>query len=1131
MKSRNFEYIREDFEVLADYGALAELYAYPDSSGCLVKLRTMIEEIVKAMYLDDGLERPYQWGLNDLLNHGAFKVNVSGVVLDKMHIVRRLGNRAAHGSAVSTSDALDGLRATFDVMKWFYLIYLDGESKDVGSYVAPPRTKGLVSEAESKRKQDRHKRDMEAKEKALEEALVELENVRKSKALVLKEKEELEAQLARGQQVARALNFDETQTRKYLIDLQLKDAGWDIHDKDQVTLEELVHEQPTPSGKGYVDYVLWGEDGVPLAIIEAKRFSKHISNGRKQAQLYADWLEKTYGRRPIIYCANGNSTEILNDSKVHPDSGEPPRAVMGFHSRDSLEYLHFKAREKRNLEHVELDATIAGRLYQIEAQKRILERLQQKHRSALLVLATGTGKTRTAISLSKALIDARWAKRILFLCDRRELRKQAFNAFKEHLPTTPGVVVHADTASDRDKRLYFATYPAMMKYYKSFDIGFFDVIIADESHRSVYNIYKTLFDYFDAIRIGLTATPVKFINRNTYTLFGCENENPTAHYSYEDAISSAPPFLVPFKVVSHTTKFLREGIKYSALTPKQRENLEDGELVPDLIDFEAREVDSRVFNKDTNLRVLRNLMNNGIRDATGQELGKTIIFARNHEHAVLLAKLFDEEYPQYEGEFCQVIDYHNQRAEQLIEDFKGFGTNDKLTIAISVDMLDTGIDVPEIVNLVFAKPVRSHVKFWQMIGRGTRLCADLFGPGKDKTEFLIFDHWKNFEFFEHDYKEIEPPKRTSLMERLFGARVKLASIAKSTYGRAFTTATELILEDLRALPEQSIEVRPHMLTIKQFIEHEELLEALDDRMIRLLEGDLAALMQWRPIAGEADAYQFDLLIARLQVELLQGSSKIIKYKEQLEEVLSELPGNLSQVKAKQSVIDGVLDREFWLQEERVEIVLGLEEARIALRGLMKYRQRQNVARPGALILDIKEDSEAEVCEVVDVPIKGLELTAYRHRVYEALEPLFETNQALLKIRKGEAITEQELAELQAMVLEQDPSLDLEALRGFYPEFANNLGHVLQSIVGLDAKLVDEVFSEFVQAHPGLQARQVKFLEMLKNHIGKYGSVQLEQLYEAPFTRLAPEGIEGVFDDATIDELCDLLDVVSISTIH
>lgn len=1123
MKSKNFEFIRSSLGPLADSGALAELYAYPDPAGCLVKLRTMVEVLVAAIYDDDRLERPYQWGLNDLMNHSAFANNLPSVILDKMHLVRKLGNKAAHGQNVHVRDALIALEAIFDATRWFYVIYLDGARQDVPDFQPPPKTKGLVSETESKREHERLLRNVAAKEQALERALEQLEALRATQTKVAKDNERLQAQLARGVELAQSWNMNEAQTRKQLIDLQLADAGWDVGDSQQVGLEVMVDGQPTSSKTGYVDYVLWGDDGSALAVIEAKRYSTEPSRGRKQATLYADALQAKYGQRPVIYCTNGAQTEFWDDAQ-----GYPPRDVAGFHSKESLLENRFQREHKRALSTVELDSSIAGRLYQMGAVKQILERLDAKHRTALMVMATGTGKTRTAMSLSSALMDARWAKRVLFLCDRRELRKQAFQAFQEHLPHEPRVIVQADTARDRDKRVYLATYPAMMKHYRDFDVGFFDLIIADESHRSVYNIYKSLFDYFDAIRVGLTATPVKFINRNTYRLFGCENEDPTAHYSYEDALRDSPPYLVPFQVVSHTTKFLREGIKYSQMNEAQRRELEDGEMLPELVEYEAKEVDSKVFNKDTNKRLLRNLMDRGIRDGSGQQVGKTIVFARNHAHAVLLEQLFNEMYPQYGGRFCQVIDYHNPRAEQLIDDFKGTGTNDELTIAISVDMLDTGIDVPEIVNLVFAKPVRSHTKFWQMIGRGTRLCPDLFGPGQDKSEFLIFDHWNNFQFFDEQHPEVDPPRRKSLMERLFEVHVALAREAQSEYERAYTFATEQILGDLRALPLDSIEVRQHALTLQPFMESEDVLKNLDDRMIRLLEGELASLMQWRPLNKQSDAYDFDLLIAHLQLELLRGSNKAADYRADLEQVLGELPTNLNQVHAKRDIIDNILSASFWNDRPQVDIVLDLENARETLRGLMQYRQKATSPRQNAIVLDLKEDSDAEERKQVHVPLKGLELTVYRNRVHDVLTPLFDSSPALQKIRSGQAISPDEFKTLQALVLEQDPDLDLGVLRVFYPEFADNLSQVLQSIVGLDAKVVEEVFAEFVQEHPGLHSRQVKFLEMLKNHIGRYGSLKLEQLYDAPFTTLAPEGIEGIFEEDVIDKIGELLDVVSVS---
>lgn len=1123
MDATNFEYIRDRFEELADFGKLAELYAYPDPSSSLVKQRTMIEEVVKAMYQDDGIDRPYQWGLNDLMNHSEFAHNLPDVVLDKMHLVRRFGNKAAHGDPVTVRHALEGLEATFDVVRWFYIIYEDGERDDVPSYTPPPRTRGLVSEAASKHEKQKLLKNIASMEQQLEEALAKLEEARKNTELVEKDRERLEAQLARGQQLAVEWDFDEAETRKRLIDLQLEEAGWDLTNSQQVGLEVLVKHQPTTTGDGFADYVLWGDDGLPMAVVEAKKYSVDPINGRKQAELYADGLEEMHGKRPMIYCTNGAKILFWNDA-----DGQPPRTVRGFHSKESLEYLHFQRREKKHLGTIELDTTIAGRIYQMSAIKQILERLEQKHRNALLVMATGTGKTRTAISLTKALVDARWVKRVLFLCDRRELRKQAKNAFAEHLGNDlPGVVVKKNTSEDRDKRLYFATYPAMMEYYTSYDVGFFDLIIADESHRSVYNVYKSLFDYFDAIQVGLTATPVQFIHRNTYSLFGCENGDPTAHFSYQDAIDSSPPYLVPFRVVSHTTEFLRRGIKYSQMTEEQRRQLEDGEEVPELVEFEAREVDKRVFNKDTNRKILKNLMEHGIREGTNSHVGKTIIFARNHDHAVLLEELFNEGWPQYGGKFCQVIDYQNSRAEQLIEDFKGLGTNDELTIAISVDMLDTGIDVPEIVNLVFAKPVRSHTKFWQMIGRGTRLCEDLFGPGEDKKEFLIFDHWRNFEYFDHHYEEVEPPRRTSLMEKLFGARIELMKQTRGQYEEAFERVVGLIVGDLRSLPTESVEVRPHALTLEKFLTNEERFAELDAVMHRVLEEELAALMQWRPLEGQSDAYQFDLLVTRLQSEILNRSSKVQDLRTIFTEALSELPRNLTQVKAKLELIDRLLDREFWAGEETAQMVLDLEEARLELRGLMKYRPKPDRSRVAPVIIDVEEDSEAEVREDIAVPIKGLELTAYRNRVLGVLTRLFTESTALQKIRRGEPISEEELGELQAMVLEQDETLDLNALRGFYPEFSDNLAQILQNIVGLEADAVDAIFTEFVQSHPGLQARQIKFLEMLKNHIGRYGAIELEQLYEAPFTRLAPEGPEDVFDEKTIDDLRDLLDLLSI----
>ena len=430
-----------------------------------------------------------------------------------------------------------------------------------------------------------------------------------------------------------------------------------------------------------------------------------------------------HGQRPVIFYTNGYDIWMWDDVL-----GYPPRKVFGYYSKDSLQYLvNFQRKARKPLNSLEPNATIVNRLYQIEAIKRVSERFTDGHRKALIVQATGTGKTRVAIALAELLIRAGWVKRVLFLCDRRELRKQAKNAFGDFL-SEPIRIVSSRVNQAASERIFLATYPAMQKVFQSFDVGFFDLIIADELHRSIYNVYGDMFHYFDCLQIGLTATPVDYVSRNTFSLFGCEGQLPTANYDLEQAVKEG--FLTPFEVFEHTTQFLREGIRLDILTKEQIQQLEEQGEDPAQYDFSSEQIDKIIYNKDTNRAILRNLMENGLRDVTGQLPGKSIIFARNHQHAVLMRQLFDEMYPQYGGRFCQVIDNYDPRAEQLIDDFKGDGNNSDLTIAISVDMLDTGIDIPEILNLVFAKPVRSPVKFWQMIGRGTRLKEDLFGPGQ-----------------------------------------------------------------------------------------------------------------------------------------------------------------------------------------------------------------------------------------------------------------------------------------------------------------------------------------------------------------------------------------------------------------
>lgn len=866
MNSRNFEILRAAWPELAALGGFAESYAHTDPASALVKLRLFAENFTKDIYRDLALPKPEQATLVDLLTNQSFAAITPTVILDKLHALRIHGNKAAHGEPATSKNAIWLLQEAFDLSRWLLVQFGKGDAKAIPAFRQPSVDGSDDTKGQLKREKRQVLERLAAQEAQMEVLLRDLEDARKTAATAEKRAEEIQALASSGAATANLLQFDEATTRARIIDSLLAVTGWNVAPGQASTAQvgkevEVLH-QPTSTGLGYADYVLWDDNGSPLAVVEAKKTSVDPEHGRQQAKIYADGLGKMHRQRPVIFYTNGYDIWMWDDALNYP-----PRKVFGYYSKDSLQYLvKFQRAARKPLNSLEVSETIVNRLYQIEAIKRVCERFSQGHRKALVVQATGTGKTRVAIALADLLIRAGWVKRVLFLCDRRELRKQAKNAFGDFV-SEPIRIVSSRVNSSATERIFLATYPAMQKVYQSFDVGFFDLIIADESHRSIYNVYGDMFHYFDCLQVGLTATPIDFVARNTFTLFGCEGQLPTANYDLEQAVEDR--WLVPFEVFEHTTQFLREGIRLDILTKEQIQELEDQGEDPSQYDFSSEQIDKIIYNKDTNRAILRNLMEDGLRDATAQLPGKSIIFARNHQHAVLMRQLFDEMYPQYGGRFCQVIDNYDPRAEQLIDDFKGDGTNDELTIVISVDMLDTGIDIPEILNLVFAKPVRSPVKFWQMIGRGTRLRPDLFGPGRHKTIFRIFDHWANFERFETGYRPAEPVQSKPLLQLVFEARLTLAELAlRKSELTIFDTVIDLIGKDIEALPEESVAVRERWRE-KRSLSTPAVLKAFAPATVAMLRQTIAPLMQWRNIRGHGDAYALDLLMARIQIAALQ----------------------------------------------------------------------------------------------------------------------------------------------------------------------------------------------------------------------------------------------------------------------
>jgi type I restriction enzyme, R subunit len=1001
------------------------------------------------------------------------------------------------------------LREAWDLGRWYFITYGSGTLEQSPAYQEPPPED---TKAKIKREKKAALQKLAAQEAQLQELLQQVAALRDRTKAAEKTGAELRALRTEGQEAADALKFDEATTRERLIDKQLVAAGWDVDpnggNTTEVSREEDVAYQPTQSGTGRADYVLWDDTGKPLAVIEAKKTSVSPDKGRTQARLYADGLEKKHGQRPVIFYTNGFDIFIWDDAQNYP-----PRQLFGFYSKDSLQYLVRQRQTRQPLDAVKPKEKIIGeRLYQIQAIQQICERFTKNYRKALVVQATGTGKTRVAVALTDVLVRANWGIRVLFLCDRLELRKQAKNTFTDFM-TEPLTYVTAKTAQDRNKRIYLATYPAMIKIFQTFDTGFFDLIIADESHRSIYNRYRDLFKWFDCLQVGLTATPVDKINRNTFRLFECQDKNPTAYYSLEQAVEEK--YLVPYEVYTHTTEFLREGIKFAQLTDEQKEALEDAGENPEAFNYDPKDIDKKIFNRDTNREIIRNLMEHGIRDGAGQLPGKTIVFARNHNHAVLLAQVFDELYPQYGGKFCQVIDNYDPRAEQLIDDFKD--PANPLIIAVSVDMLDTGIDVPEVVNLVFAKPVFSWVKFWQMIGRGTRLCKNLFAPGKDKAKFRIFDHWGNFERFEVPRPEADPAPSKSTMQLVFEARINLAETALAKAELDCLRATvELIRKDINSLPDNTIAVREKWKE-KNTMLAKGVLGQFSPATIAALRSDIAPLMQWVYTRDHSDTYGFDLLATSAQLEFLRQSGRFADFRDRIQDTVSDLLMHLNPVQAKAALIKKVQSSDFWDQVDTV----ALEEMRQGLRSIMHHRQRNKIDPFLPKTIDVA-DGDVEVSRRTS-NIRSIDMQLYRQMVEETLEKLFDTSPALQKIRRGEPVGEKDLTSLISLVLTQNQDVNLELLREFFPESAPPLDFIIRTIVGMEPAVVERRFATFARKFAE-NSRQTHFLRLLKNHIQKYGAVTVEKLYEEPFTTIDSDGLDGVFaEEAQIDELINIIE--------
>jgi type I restriction enzyme R subunit len=1118
----NFTFLQPEWPDLHDAACKAEALAYPDARAACFHARRALELLVHWLYKHDAaLKPPYQDNLGALIHEPTFRAVAGVAVFTKAVIISRLGNQAVHGHrAVPPSDALDALRELFHVTYWLAHTYARGAKPQPGTAFD---SRGLPHAAPVPKQTQDQLQKLETDLRARDEKL---SSLLKDKTTLDEELARLRAEIAAAKKAnttqADTHDYSEAETRDTFIDLLLHEAGWALTGANDREFE--VDGMPNNAGKGFVDYVLWGDDGRPLALVEAKRTKRDPRVGQRQAELYADCLEKRFGRRPVIFYTNGYEHWMWDDTLA------PPRPVQGFLKKDELDLLVQRRETRKKLAAAEINKEIVERYYQHRAIRRIGEAFEKDgDRKTLLVMATGAGKTRTAIALCDLLMRCNWVKRVLFLADRVALVRQAVNAFKKHLPESSPVNLVTD--KEAEGRVFVSTYPTMMGLIdetrdgqRRFGVGHFDLVIIDEAHRSVYQKFGAIFEYFDSLLVGLTATPREEIDRNTYGLFDLEKGVPTDAYELKDAVEDK--FLVPSEAVSVPLKFQREGIKYEDLSEEEKEQWDaqewnDDGTTPDFVEAEA--VNSWLFNEDTVDKVLEHVMTRGQKVAGGDRLGKTIIFAKNQDHADYIQKRFDINYPSLAGKFARTITFKTEYAQSLIDDFSI--KNKAPHIAISVDMLDTGIDIPEVVNLVFFKLVRSKTKFWQMVGRGTRLCPDLFGPGLDKKKFFIFDYCQNLEFFNQNPETTDGAVGEALGKRLFKSRLELIGeldkklrgqvrdVSDSESGLRGATAS-MLFEEVSAMNPDNFVVRPRRRLVEKYSKFDAW-ETLNIEALSELAREVAGLPSERE-AEEEEAKRFDLLILNLQLAVLRDEPSFSRLRDQVKAIagLLEDKASIPMVREQLVLIQDLQTEEWW----QFVTTPMLETVRKRLRALIKLIEKQ---RRKPIYTDFEDELGAE--SLIELPGFASPDSFERFRA-KTRQFLLEHEDDLVihKLRMNEPLTATDLRELERMLASSGLAVP-EHLEKAKAE-SEGLGLFVRSLVGLDREAAKKALAGFMQGK-ALSANQIEFVNLIVDHLTEHGLMNAGLLYESPFTDLSPHGPDGVFGSAEVDELIGVLSQV------
>ena len=1077
----NFKFLLSDpgFVPFAEVAMAAEKILHIDPAACILNCRRSMEFAVKWMYsVDKELEMPYQDNLQSLMTREEFREIVGPDIWQRMDLIRKKGNTAAHDSRKISEAAamlcLENLHIFLDFVAYCYAEEYTETKFDPELVRTPPQSAAPTAPPE------------------VEPSLAAL--IEENKKL----KEQLTARRTEQQQtyVPKPLDISEYETRKFYIDAMLEDAGW-TEGTDWLN-EVPLDGMPNKSELGLADYVLYDDAHKPLAVIEAKRTCVDVSKGRHQAELYAELLEKKYGRKPAIFLTNGFETHI-NDGQY------PERKCATIYSKRDLSKMFNLRTMRTSLRNVMVKKNIAGRYYQEGAIKAVCDAFQKNRRKALLVMATGSGKTRTVIALCDVLLNHGWVKNILFLADRNSLVTQAKRSFVNLLPDLSCTNL-CEEKDNYTAHCVFSTYQTMMNCIdnvkdeqgKLFTCGHFDLVICDEAHRSIYNKYRDIFNYFDAPLVGLTATPKDEVDKNTYEVFELEHQVPT--YGYELAQAVKDGYLVDFMSVETKLKFIEQGITYEELSPEDREAYEatfedeNGELPEKIVSSALNEW---VFNEDTIRQVLHVLMTEGIKIDYGQKLGKTIIFAKNHAHAEKIHEIFNREYPHLPG-FAAVIDNKINYAQDLIDQFSD---PKKLPqIAISVDMLDTGIDVPECLNLVFFKKVMSKAKFWQMIGRGTRLCPGL-RDGEDKDKFYIFDFCGNFEFF-----RMGGASRSANQIALQGAIFSLkAQIAFKLQDLAYQTPDLIafrksLMDDMvrkvQELNRENFAVRQHLKYVELFSNPDNYAALTYENTLQMRD-ELAQLIT--PDADDAKAIRFDALMYGIELAYLMGK----KYAKARSDLMKKVSGiasvaNIPEIMVQSELINKILHTSY-LEDAGIN---EFEYIRESLRDLIKY------IPVGRVVYTTNFSDEILTMDWNESELENDDLKNYKMKA-EFYVRQHQDNAVIAKLKHNKPLTGADVKVLEGILWSE-----LGTKEEYDAEYEGKpLGEFVREIVGLDMNAAKEAFAEYLD-ETSLDSNQIYFVNQIVEYIVHNGLMKdLSVLQDAPFTDNG--SIVEVFTDLTV----------------